>query len=209
MSQAARILALLLVLIVGVPAFSDSPPAAEKRTWTQWRGPSGQGHVVDAKVPLKWSAEENVLWKTGLPGSGNSTPVVWGDRLFLTAAGDKGNERYVLCVRTTDGKVLWQETASKGVEAGKSHNWNGYASASCATDGKRVYAFFGTPGLFCYDFDGKLLWQHQFGTFTVDTGWGTGASPIVFENLVIQNCDNSGPTGLPKGASRKRRRRWP
>jgi outer membrane protein assembly factor BamB len=134
-----------------------------------------------------------------LPGGGNSTPIIWGDRLFLTAANANGSERYVLCLRTTDGKVLWQQTASQGVEPGKTHAWNGHASASCTTDGKHVYAFFGTPGLFCFDFEGNLVWKHHFGVFTTDTGWGTAASPFLFENLVIQNCDHSGPRALPPG----------
>lgn len=166
--------------------------------WPQWRGPSGQGYVDDAKVPLTWSGTQNLLWKAKLPGAGNSSPIVWGDRVFLTAASKDGDERYVLCVQAGDGKLLWQQLASKGIPAGRSHNWNGYASASCATDGTHVYAFFGTPGLFCYNFDGKLMWKHSFGIFTTANGWGTGAaSPVLFEDLVIQNCDNDGPAGLP------------
>lgn len=196
MRPAIRALAFLCGLACAAPALSD---AAEKSTWAYWRGPSGQGYVEDARVPLTWGPDKNLLWKTALPGPGNSTPVVWGDRLFLTAADAKGDERYVLCVRTTDGEILWKQTASKGVEAGKSHAWNGYASASCTTDGKYVYAFFGTPGLFCYDFDGQLIWKHGFGVFTADTGWGTGASPVLYEDLVIQNCDNSGAKALPPG----------
>jgi outer membrane protein assembly factor BamB len=147
-------------------------------------------------VPLTWGEQENVLWKTPLP-AGNSTPVTWGERIFLTAASANGDERQVMCVSTADGKVLWKQTASRGVEPGRTHNWNGYASASCATDGERVYAFFGTPGLFCYDIEGRLLWKHTFGVFTSAQGWGTAASPFLFEDLVIQNCDNDGPQALP------------
>ena len=141
-------------------------------TWTHWRGPTGQGYVEDDRVPLTWSEKNNILWKMPLPGSGNSTPIIWGDKIFLTAASKNGNERYVLCLRASDGKLLWQRTASKGVPAGKTHTWNGFASASCATDGQRVYAFFGTPGLFCYDFEGKLLWQHQFWHLPERNGLG-------------------------------------
>ena len=105
-------------------------------------------------------------------------------------------------MRASDGKVLWHRRASKGVPSGNTHHWNGYASASCATDGKYVFAFFGTPGLFCYDLDGKLLWKHSFGVFTSKAGWGTAASPFLFEDLVIQNCDNDGASGLPKGSDK-------
>jgi outer membrane protein assembly factor BamB len=174
-------------------------PAADPASWPQWRGPTAQGHSDDTRVPLTWGEKENLLWQTSLPGGGNSTPVIWGDRLYLTAA--DGRDRLVLCIRTTDGKLLWRQTAAGGVEPEKTHAWNGHASASCATDGERVYAFFGTPGLFCFDRDGRLLWQHSFGTFTSQAGWGTAASPFLFEDLVIQNCDNDGPKGLPKGAT--------
>jgi outer membrane protein assembly factor BamB len=167
--------------------------------WTHWRGPSQQGYVKDDKVPLKWSESENLAWKTKLPGNGNSTPIVYGDRLFLTASNAKGSERYVICINTINGQILWQKTPVKEAAQEKSHEWNGYASSSCASDGKCVVAFFGTPGVFCYDMDGKELWHESFGVFTSETGWGVGASPIIYDNLVIINCDNDGPNGLPKG----------
>jgi outer membrane protein assembly factor BamB len=169
--------------------------------WTHWRGPSQQGYVADEKVPLKWSETENLAWKVKLPGGGHSTPIVYGDRVFLTASNARGSELYVLCVRTSDGKILWQETAAKDVKQDKSHEWNGFASPSCATDGKCVVAFFGTPGLFCYDMDGKQLWHKSFGVFTSETGWGIGASPVIHGDLVILNCDNDGAKFLPKGST--------
>jgi outer membrane protein assembly factor BamB len=195
-----------LLAVLGAGLLAGAAPAPETKpaaNWPQWRGPSGQGYSDDAKVPLTWSDKENFLWKTKLPGAGNSTPIVWGDRIFLTASSPKGAERYVLCVRTTDGTVLWEKTAAKDVPVEKTHDWNGHASASCATDGTYVFAFFGTPGLFCYDFDGNLVWKHQFGIFTSETGWGTAASPFLYEDLVIQNCDNDGAKGLPPGAKKE------
>jgi outer membrane protein assembly factor BamB len=166
--------------------------------WSYWRGPSSQGYSDDTRVPLSWSETKNVLWKTKLPGAGNSSPIIWGDRIFLTAARGKGNQRLVLCLRKSDGKLLWERVASRGAEPGPTHKWNGYASSSCATDGKRVYAFFGTPGLFCYDLDGSLVWKKQFGILT--SVWGTAASPFLYDDLVIVNLDNDGPRALPKGA---------
>jgi outer membrane protein assembly factor BamB len=183
-----RFSALVLTLLMAASSRADN--------WPQWRGPSGQGYSDDARVPLRWGDGENLLWKTKLPGAGNSSPVVWGDRVFLTAASSDGKERYVLCVRGHDGKVLWQKTAAHDDVPEKLHAWNTYATPSCTTDGKHVYAFFGTPGLFCYDLDGRLIWKQQFGVFTTDSGWGIGASPFLFENLVIQNCDNDGAAGL-------------
>ena len=182
---------LVLVLLLAVV-----PVRAEDASWPNWRGPTMQGHANDSRVPLVWGEKKNLAWKTPLPGSGNSTPIIWGERIFLTAASANGEERYVFCVNASDGKIVWKQTASKGVQPGKTHGWNGFASPSCTTDGKHVYAFFGTPGLFCYDMDGKKVWEHRFGVFTSETGWGTAASPFLFEDLVIQNCDNDGPGAL-------------
>ncbi len=184
-----------VVFLVGLAIIVTGKEISESN-WPCWRGPSGQGYSDDARVPLQWSEQHNVLWKANLPGRGNSTPIVWGDRVFLTAASPDGNERYLLCIGTRDGKVLWQRLVSKGVAAGRTHPWNGHASASCTTDGERLYAFFGNPGLFCYDMEGKQLWKYEFGIFT-SHGWGTAASPFLFEDLVIQNCDNDGAAGLP------------
>jgi outer membrane protein assembly factor BamB len=186
---------LLIVSGTGLAVSVKADKTAE--TWASWRGPSGQGYAGNSKVPLEWSETKNLLWKTKLPGTGNSTPVLWGDRIFLTAASKDGKEGHVLCLRKTDGKLLWQKTAFKGVAPGQTHPWNGYASASCATDGERVYAFFGTPGLFCYAVDGKEVWKHSFGVFT--SVWGVSASPFLYEDLVIQNCDHDAPPARRAG----------
>lgn len=194
-------LCLTLFALAAGPLHGDTPSSSRGSAahWAPWRGPGGQGQSDDTRVPLTWGEKENLLWKAQLPGRGNSTPVVWGGRVFLTASNKNGSERYVLCVAAADGKLLWQRTASKGTPGGRTHGWNGHASASCATDGERVYAFFGTPGLFCYDVAGKFLWKHSFGVFTSELGWGTAASPFLFEDLVIQNCDNDGAAALPPG----------
>lgn len=185
----AAVILLSAGLLAGTPDASKDALAH----WPQWRGPSGQGYVHDDRVPLTWSETENVLWKTKLPGGkGNSTPVVWGDRAFLTTAGERGATRTVICVRTTDGKILWERVAAKDVAQEKTHVQNGFASPSCVTDGKHVWAFFGTPGLFCYDVDGTLKWHKTFGTFYSAQGWGTAASPFLYEDTVILNCDNDG-----------------
>jgi outer membrane protein assembly factor BamB len=197
MRMPIRILSAALLVLTAGQLRADGPA-----WWPQWRGPSGQGYVDDSKAPLEWSESKNLLWKTKLPGTGHSTPIIWGDRLFLTCANDDGSERLVVCVNTGDGTIVWEKTASKG-GADKTHSTSSHATASCVTDGKFVYAFFGTPGLFCYDFAGNLVWRHSFGILTSELGWGIGASPVLFENLVIQNCDNDGPDFLPKGAGRK------
>lgn len=190
-----------LLSMLAFVLLQSSVLAAGPGWWPQWRGPSGQGYVDDSRVPLEWSVNKNLLWKTPLPGSGHSTPVIWGDRAFLTCANRDGSERIVLCVRTRDGKILWNQSVYKGAPE-RTHQTNTHASPSCVTDGERVYAFFGTPGLYCFDLDGKPLWHRSFGVFTSETGWGVGASPVLFGNLVIQNCDNSGPDFAPKGVAK-------
>lgn len=188
---------LIFAFALTVPASAEESAAR----WAHWRGPSYQGYSSDTRVPLTWSDSQNLLWKTPLPGRGNSTPIIWGDRLFLTAASANGAERWVVCLRASDGKLLWQHTVAGPRPVEKSDTTNGFASASCATDGRRVYAFFGSAGLFCLDADnGKAIWQQAFGTFTNKYGWGWAASPFLFEDLVIQNCDNDGSASLPPGA---------
>jgi outer membrane protein assembly factor BamB len=177
-------------------------PARPSAYWPMWRGPEQNGYASDTRAPLEWSEKKNLRWKIDLPGFGNSSPIVWGERVFLTSATKDGTERWVLCVDRREGKILWKDTAYKGPREGKIHEWNTHASASCVTDGERIYAFFGTPGIFCYDFEGKQLWKRDFGKMDTSTEWGVGAaSPALFENLVIINGDH-GAEGSQHGVVR-------
>src|SRR5262245_6707065 len=136
----------------------SSVTALSADDWPAWRGPDGDGHSFDKAPPLKWSRTENVRWKTSLPGPGNSSPIVWKDRVFLTQALDEGRRRAVLCLNRADGKLLWQrETSYKQEES--THETNPYCSASPVTDGERILASLGSAGLVCYDFAGKELWR--------------------------------------------------
>ncbi|HEY2893571.1 MAG TPA: PQQ-binding-like beta-propeller repeat protein, partial [Pirellulales bacterium] len=116
-----------------------------------------------------------------------SSPIIWGDRIFLTSYLDKGAERLVFCVDRKSGKTLWQQTAWKG-QPEPTHVMNGWASATCVTDGEIVIAFFGRGGLHAYSVDGKQLWSRDLGAF--ESLWGTAACPIMVDNLVVQNCDS-------------------
>lgn len=165
---------------------------AAEGDWPQWRGPASDGHSAETNVPVKWD-EKNIVWKSELPGSGQSSPVIAGDRIFLTAEQQKGRERIVFCVDRKNGKTLWKETVWTG-EPEKSHAMNGWASATCATDGKSVVAFFGKGGIHCFDADGKKLWSKDIGPF--NGVWGTGASPLIVGDLVIQNCDAEGEASI-------------
>jgi outer membrane protein assembly factor BamB len=162
------------------------PPAPSDSDWPGWRGPSADGHSKEKALPVRW-AEDSVTWKTPLPGAGQSSPVIWGERIFLTTALEKGRQRVVFCVNRKTGKIEWEKVAWTG-DPEPSHPMNGWASATCAVDGERVYAFFGRGGgLHCYAIDGSPVWSHELGSF--EGPWGTAACPVLAGDLVIQNCD--------------------
>src|SRR5262249_23941796 len=133
---------------------------------------------------VRWDKDgTNLVWRTPLPGRGNSSPVVWGDRIFLTSATARGAERFLHCLSRADGRLLWSRQApAKPPEPGVREK-NGYASATPATDGERVVAFLGSCGLVCYDFEGNLHWHYVPGGFR--TTHGTGSSPLFYKDLVI------------------------
>lgn len=159
--------------------------ALAEMNWPRWRGPLENGHTSEKNVPVRWT-DKNLAWKTELPGVGQSSPVVWGDKVFLTSALNNGKERIVFCVSKSIGKLLWQQSASKG-EPEPSHAMNGWASATCVTDGEVVVAFFGRAGLHAYSVDGKPLWSKDLGHF--ESPWGVSACPVLVDGMVIQNCD--------------------
>ena len=154
--------------------------------WPAWRGPYANGHSREKGLPERWT-EESAAWKTPLKGWGQSSPVIWGDWIFLTTALEKGRRRVVLCVDRKTGKIEWEKVAWTG-DPEPSHKMNGWASATCATDGERVYAFFGRGGgLHCYTLEGEHVWSRALGHF--ESPWGTAACPVLVGDLVIQNCD--------------------
>lgn len=151
--------------------------------WPAWRGPLGTGVTEEKNLPTKWSATENVKWRVPLPEPGNSTPIVWGDRIFLTQA--VGERRTLMCLNRADGKLLWQAGVTTR-EKEPTHNTNPFCSGSPVTDGERVIVSFASDGLFCYDFAGKELWKRT------DLGrqihiWGAGVSPMLHGNLCVLN----------------------
>ncbi|HEX4150109.1 MAG TPA: PQQ-binding-like beta-propeller repeat protein, partial [Pirellulales bacterium] len=174
-----------------VGRLADSGPALEVvltapkalDQWPRFRGPSGQGNSQARNLPLHFSRTENVVWHTKLPGSGNSSPIVWGDRLFVTSAGDQGSQRSVHCLRLSDGKLLWTRSPPPAETEPNVREKNGYASATPVTDGQRVIAFLGSAGMVAYDFQGRQLWHYSMPLF--NTTWGTGSSPIIYQDLVI------------------------
>lgn len=149
--------------------------------WPRWRGPSGQGHVAAGNYTDKWTPS-TALWSVKVPGSGNSSPIVWGDRIFLTTGYGNGEKLSVLAYARADGKRLWETfIPQNGVEY--PHAKNGFASATPATDGQLVYASFGRHGLFALDFNGKIAWQHKFGI--LDNYHGPAGSPVLHKDRIF------------------------
>lgn len=151
--------------------------------WPAWRGDAaGTGTTVAANLPREWSKDKNIRWRVALPGKGNSTPVIFGDRVFVTQAIEPEHFRGLLCFNRQDGKLLWR----KGVTYEKpeqTHQSNPYCSASPVTDGKLVVASYGSAGLAAYDLEGNELWRRDFGA--IDHLWGNATSPLLTENLCL------------------------
>jgi outer membrane protein assembly factor BamB len=184
---------LRLFLIVGCAAALIGSAAADN--WPRFRGPNGTGVSDDKNVPVEWNDKQGVLWKTPLPGSGNSCPVVWGDRVFLESATADGKERVLLCLDVASGKVRWTR-AVPGAKA-PTHPKNSLASSTPATDGKRVYALFWDGkdvAVHAYDLDGKPLWQAPLGPFKSQHGAGT--SPVVYQDHVFVANDQDGTAAV-------------
>src|SRR4051794_8202910 len=173
-------------LATAVLAWALAAAPAAAADWPAWRGPTGQGESAEAGVPLKWGTTENIKWKVPLADPGNSTPVVWGERIFLTQANKGGTVRSLLCFARADGKLLWRKDVAYP-DNERAYNPNWYANASPATDGERVVASFGSAGVYCCDVDGKELWRRtDLGKW--EHTFGNSASPVLHGDLVIQWC---------------------
>lgn len=171
--------------------------------WPQFRGPNGNNIVTTAAFPESWSAEKNLAWKVQVPGDGRSSPIVSGEKIFLTTAIEeqapviKGNRfqggRYrweVHCLDLQTGSTLWQRVATQGEPRISSHQSNGYASETPVTDGERVYVYFGMTGLFAYDFEGHLVWKKDLGAFSMQRDWGTSSSPLYYDQRLYLQIDS-------------------
>jgi outer membrane protein assembly factor BamB len=191
---------------------------AQAQNWPSFRGSNASGAADSQNPPTAWDAEKsvNVVWKTPIPGLAHASPIVWGDRLFVVTAissapqgkfrhglyGDVDSDKdlskhtwKIYCLDKKTGQVLWEQVASEGVPKVKRHMKSSHASATPATDGRYVVAFFGSEGLFCYDTSGKLVWKQDLGVldsgwfFDADYQWGMASSPIIYKDLAIVQCD--------------------
>jgi outer membrane protein assembly factor BamB len=180
-----RTLILLVLLLVSAPAGAGN--------WPAWRGPNADGISDERNLPVKWSASENIRWKVPLPEEGNSTPIIWGDRVFLTQALEKGKRRALLAFDRQTGRKLWQQEVPCQVEE-TSHKQNPPCSGSPVTDGTAVYAHFASGGVLACDLDGKKLWHRDLGP--VLHRWGNGSSPVLYKDLLIVYQGPGEPTFL-------------
>ncbi len=153
--------------------------------WPSWRGIQGTGYSGDHGFPLTWSATENVKWKVKLPGPGNSTPVVAGQRVFVSCAARDGHRRSLLCLNRVTGDVFWEQHVEYELDE-PTHEMNPYCSSSPVTDGQLVIVWHGSAGLYAYNFEGVPLWHKDLGRF--DHIWGNASTPLVYQDLVILNC---------------------
>lgn len=189
---AAMALALITATsLVDCGPLSASPQKQNNATnWPGWRG-NGSGVSTERKLPLYWSVNDGVAWKTALLGEGNSSPVIWGNRIFVTSSTEKGKKRQVMCLDAKTGRMLWRkEFAANSV--GPTHPKSGYASSTPVTDGKRLYVFFDSPGLIALDMSGKVVWTHPLGPF--NNPYNVVSSPVLCRDCVIMTCDQSGPS---------------
>ena len=174
--------------------------------WPSWRGPQASGIAPGGSPPITFGPEQGVRWKTAVEGKGQSSPAVWGGRIFLTTAiGDDASPALaVLCFDRNDGRLLWKTQV--GVGQGETHAKNGHASATPVTDGERVITFFGATGLFCHDMDGRELWHVDLGPLR--HMWGLAASPVLLGDKVIQLCDNEHDSYLAAFDKKSGRELW-
>ena len=191
----------LMLICIALPMVSFGEDISNN--WHQWRGPLVSGVAPNADPPLTWNETENIKWKVAIDGSGTSTPIVWGDKVFVLSAvktdrkdssipdpKDQPKTNFfdikkpnavhafvVLCLDRKTGKELWRKTATEKIPHEGAHNDNDFASASPMTDGQHLYCWFGSAGLYCYSLDGDLVWKRDLGEVPVDRAWAKGALP--------------------------------
>jgi len=231
-STAFRRLSLGVVLagVLRLSAPAEKAPADLAHAWAQWRGPLATGVAPQAQPPVEWSEQKNVRWKIPLPGQGHSSPIVVGDRVYLTAAvpvGEKLPPVYdtapgahdgvpvtqrhqfvVLAVNRADGRIAWQKTVREEVPHEGGHNTGSQASNSPTSDGQRLYAFFGSRGLYCLDLKGAVLWQKDLGRMQTLHAHGEGSSPVLHGDTLVVCWDHEGASFLYAFDKRTGAQRW-
>ena len=220
----------VVALSVGWAAAAATDQGTGFAHWPQWRGPLGTGVAPLADPPVTWSESENFRWKVALPGVGHSSPIVWGDRIFVTSAEPYGealapqpdtapgahdnvlvthrHQYLVLAFRRSDGELLWQKTVHRELPQEGGHYTGSQASHSPVTDGEHLFAYFGSAGLFALRLDGELVWQQDLGQMATRHGHGEGSSPALHGDTLIVNWDHEGPSALIALEKQSGEERW-
>ncbi|MAE75932.1 MAG: hypothetical protein CMJ85_03565 [Planctomycetes bacterium] len=235
MKRPLQCIALCSLVLTGVvltrAAAQDSP------SWTGWRGPLGTGVAPGGNPPTEWGEDKNIRWKVAVPGNGHSTPIILGDRIYLTAAiatdrtpGDAGEEQaqgnarrggfmnrrsptkvhefIVVALDRKDGKLVWRTKVTEAVPHEAGHRTASQASNSPLTDGERIYAYFGSRGIHCLDMQGKVQWSKQLGKMRTAAGFGEGSSPALYGDTLVVNWDHEGDSFVVAFDTRTGKERW-
>lgn len=210
----------LVMLALSLGGIASAAENDAERFWPQWRGPGADGVAPESSPPLEWAEGKNVVWKVELPGAGNGSPIVWGDRVYLLTAVPTGEAAAphrlpdpegrdphpsvspatevmaftVLALDRGSGETVWRTVVREEVPHDGTHQDGSYASSSPVTDGERVYAFFGSRGTYALDLYGQIVWQKDLGDMTVRRGFGEGASPALYEDKLVLLWDHEGPS---------------
>lgn len=211
----------LVVCLCFVPvlALADPQSTDYDKNWPQWRGSDSNGVSLYGKPPVKWDESTNIKWKIEIPGKGHATPITWDDQIFVLTAiqTDKKieskkeapaqgqNQRRAMSTSTeyvhkfaifainrSDGSIKWQHTAREELPHEGAHPTGTWASNSPVTDGEHIYAYFGSRGLYCYDMQGKLIWDKDFGDMKIRMSFGEGSSPALYKDKIVVNWDHEG-----------------
>lgn len=211
------IIPVLLGLLTITPAMAETEATANDY-WPQWRGPLATGVAPNADPPTEWSEKKNVDWKVEIPGKGSASPIIWGDTLYVLTAVPTGETKEVakpqkssqerqgprgvqpshaqqftiLALGRKDGEVKWQKVLREEVPHQGTHTTGTWASNSPITDGQRIYAYFGSRGLYCLDMDGTLIWEKDLGDMQTRRSFGEGSSPALYEDTIVINWDHEG-----------------
>jgi len=223
----------VFVLLVSL-SFGNDKSSDYSKYWHQWRGPDGTGVAPHGDPPVEWDASKNIRWTVEIPGEGHATPIVWDDKIFVLTAVDTGKtveapkeeptggrrrrrppakptNQYkfvIMAIERMSGKILWEKTACEALPHEGKHRDSSWASNSPITDGERLYAYFGSRGLYCYNMQGKLLWKNDFGDMTVARSFGEGNSPAIHGDTIVVVWDHEGDSFIVALDKRTGKKRW-
>ena len=218
MKKSIVLLSVLCILSGLILAFQTSTDV--EKNWPEWRGPYGNGIAANGDFPLEWSETKNIKWKIAIPGKGHSTPIIWGDKIYVSTAVETDKEGkpeepeegalhgrgmpttrttkihkfVVLALNKSDGKTLWQTTVKEEWPQEGTHEFGSWASNSPLTDGENIYAYFGSRGLYCLDMEGKVKWERNFGQLNKRMNFGEGSSPALYGDKIVVTWDHEGPS---------------